>query len=168
ARVLRTAGDAYRFALRTGAVVELPDGPERLLRAHTGAQHLARPEPVAGLDRVAPPDLPPVEAYFLREAIEASLDGEVRLVRSEPPHGPARHVVRVDGSGLDVDVGDLVDAARMPRRPLQDRLAHAGVRPGVPDHPRLHRDQTAVLVAPRPVLHGDGVALRVEPQALLP
>ncbi len=87
--VLRRARDACE----PGAAVGVSDGKKRLLQADTGAQLLARAEPVADVDRVAPADFPAVDPHALRQAVEHPLKGEVRLVGPEPAHSTARGVV---------------------------------------------------------------------------
>ena len=50
------------------------------------------------VERVAPADLPAVDADLLGEQVEHALDREVRLVDAEAAHRAARRVVRVDGA----------------------------------------------------------------------
>ena len=123
-------------------------------------------EAIAGLQRVPPADLPPVEADLLGEPVEDPLHGEGDLDGTKAAEGAAWRVVRIDRPRLDVDVGDLVGGAGVPRGPFQDLVAHAGIGARVPDDAGANRQQVAVGVAAGGVLHPEGVALGVETQAL--
>src|ERR1035437_3154647 len=162
-RVLDAAGDPRV----PRAPIGIPDGEEGLLQADAGPQLLSCAEPVADVERVAPPDLPSVDSDALRQAVEHPFDGEVRLVGAEPTHRPAWRVVRVDGARLDVDIRRLVRAAGVAGGALEYLVADARVRAGVTDHARPDRDEVPGLVAPHRVLHGDRMSLHVEAQALL-
>ena len=139
---------------------------QRLLQPDTRPQDLARAEAVPRLQGIPPSDLPPVEPDPLREGVQHPLHGEVRLVCAEPPHRPGRGVVRVDRARFHVHVGNPVRAARVPRRPLQNLVAHARVCAGVPDDAGPDRDQAAFLVTAHGVGEVHRVAFGVEPHAL--
>ena len=163
ARVLDAAGDPGV----PGAAVRVANGEERLLEADARAELLARPEPVADVERVAPADLPAVDADLLGQQVEDPLDREVRLVGAEAAHRAARRVVRVDRLRLDVHVRHAVGAAGMPGGALQHLVAHARVRARVADDSRPHRDEASLLVAADRVLEPHRVPLRMEAEALL-
>ena len=79
AGVLDAAGDPGE----AGAAVGVLDGEQRLLETDARAELLARAEALARLERVAPADLPAVDADPLGEPVEHALDREVRLVDAE-------------------------------------------------------------------------------------
>ena len=160
--VLRAARDPGE----AGAAVRVAHGEECLLEAHARAEQLAGPEPVAGPERVAPADLPPVDADPLGEPVEEPVEGEGHLGDAEAAEGAGRRVVRVGRARLHVHVGDSIGAAGVARGPLEDLRSDAGIGARVADDPRPHGDEAAFGIAAHLVVHGQGVALRVEPEAL--
>ena len=151
-----------------GLAVGVTNGEQRRLDPHAGSQPLARPELVADVERVAPPDLPAVDAGLLGEHVQHALERERRLVDPEPAHRARRRVVGVDGARLDVHVGHAIRPARVAGGPLQDLATDARVRPVVTDDARPDGDQVPVRVAARGVVEPHRVALDVEPHALAP
>src|SRR5918994_2608053 len=91
--VFDRAGDARV----TSALVDVAHGLETLLEPNALSQHLPGGECLAGLERVDPADVPSVDAGLFSQPVEASLDGEVRLIRAEAAHRATRWIVRVDG-----------------------------------------------------------------------
>ena len=124
-------------------------------------------EPVADVERVAPADLPAVDADLLGEQVEHALEGERRpgWPRSRAWRPTAGCWCRRRGR-LDVHVRDAVGAAGVAGGPLQDLAADAGVGAVVADDPRPDGDEAALGVAADGVVEPHRVALDVEPQAL--
>ena len=60
-------------------------------------------------------NVPPVDAHAFGQHVHDAFERELGLVAAEATHGAAVRIVRVYGLGLDVDVRDAVDAARMTR-----------------------------------------------------
>ena len=163
AGVLQAAGDPRERRVAVGVL----DGEEGALEPDAGAEQLAGRRAVAGVEGVAPADLPAVDPDELGERVQHALHREVRLVDAEAAHRAAGRVVRVDGGRLDVDVVDAVGAAGMARCALEHLVADARVRARVADDARPDGEQAAVRVAGGGVVEPHGVALRVEAQALL-
>jgi hypothetical protein len=143
ARVLGAAGDPDVAS----AAIRVAHGEQGPFEPDARSQSLAGREPVALLERVAPADLPAVEAHLLRQPIEAAFDRERRLRNAEPAHRAARRVVGVDGPRLDVEGGHAIRAAGMAGRALEDLCADARVRARVADDPGADGDQSTLAVA---------------------
>ena len=163
ARVLDAAADAGVC----GFLVDVTHGLQRLTDAAAVRHHLAGRESVARGEDVALADVVAVDPHFLGQEIHDAFDGEGCLVRPETAHRPARRVVRVDRSGLDVHGRHPVRAARVTRGSLQHLHAHGRVGSRVPCDPGPHGRETPLGVRPCPIPERDGVALRVHPKGLL-
>ena len=161
-RVLHAAPDPRE----RGAAIRIAHRLQACLDPDARPEHLAGAEGPAHVERVPVADLPPVNADAFGETVQHAVDRERHLVHAEPAHRPARGVVRVDGTRLDVDVGDLVRPARVPGRALQHLVADARVRSRVPDDAGPQRREPALRVGADRVVHHHRVALRMEPEAL--
>ena len=75
--------------------------------------HLTGDQRVAGLHRVAQPDLDRVEAARRGQLVHLPLVGEARLHHAEAAHRAARQVVGAHRLAVDGGVGALVRALRV-------------------------------------------------------
>ena len=109
--------------------------------------HLARRQPVAGLERVEQPQLDRVDLERRGELVHLRLGREARLHGAEAAHRAARRVVRVDRRALDQRVVDAVRADGEGGG-VRDHGGRArGVRAAVEQDPHAHATRRPSRVA---------------------
>ena len=148
-RAVAEAGalDAAADALVSGALVDVFDRVERLANAADAfAHHLAGSELVARIEDVPFADVPAVHADLLGQHVHDAFHRELRLVAAEAAHRAGVRVVGVDRLGVDVDVRDAVDAARVARRAQGALGARRVIAAGIRDDAGPQRQQMSVRI----------------------
>lgn len=120
-----------------------------------------------GSDDVSTTHLPTADPDHFGQSVHNPLHGELRLVGTKAPKGPADRIVGSGRHGLDIDHGDRVGAGGMTGGPLEHLHAHRGVGAGIADHPSLESREPSLPITSGPNLDTDRVALGVNQMRLV-
>ena len=140
---------------------------EQLAHRRRAVDHLAGDHPVAGLQRVAQPQLDRIQSELRGQPVHLRLVRDGHLDGAEPAHGAARRVVGEHDAGVDLGAADAVRPGGEAGRVADHGGRRRRVRAAVEQHLGLHVDQLAVAVRAVLVAQPRRVAVDVAVERLL-